>query len=124
MNTQSSTQNEEKSQQEPQLGLNATTNTVFSQPTSDPRSELRQLRIPIEGTILSKGWLEGKGWAIGLDGKRLTDWVESEEEIDEKIKKGGLTLQEITRMIYVLIEDHNEQEEFKKQQLKDQENDN
>ena len=89
-----------------------TNKKAFGKIGADERSKLLQTREPIEGTPFTKGWIEGHGWAIGIDNKRLTEFVETEEEIDNKIKKGGLTLKEVTTLIYVLIQDVKEQEEF------------
>jgi len=113
MNTQSSTQKEVKSLLEQDKEESNLHKSQFGSVTTDERSEITQKREMITGTIFSKGWMQGKGWAIGLDDKRLTNWVETEEEINQKIEKGGLTLQEISRMIYVLIEDIRNQEELK-----------
>lgn len=113
MNTTSSTPKEEKLQPGQGSEESNLNNVQFGNVTSDERSEITQKRIPIPETIFSKGWMKGKGWAIGLDDKRLTDWVETEEELNLKIEKGGLTLQEITRMMYVLIEDNRRQEQEK-----------
>lgn len=113
MNTQLSTQKEVNSQQGQGLEDSSLNNVQFGNVQRDERSEITQKRIPITGTIFSKGWMKGKGWAIGLDDKRLTEWVETEEEVNQKIEKGGLTLEEISRMIYVLVEDIKQQNELK-----------
>lgn len=115
MNTTSSTQKGEKSK----LGRDSVesnlNNVQFGNVQPDERSEITQQRIPIPGTIFSKGWMKGKGWAIGLDDKRLTEWVETEEELNEKLEKGGLTLAEVSRMIYVIARDIEEQKKYERE---------
>ena len=98
--------------QRQQKNAEETTNVKFGSIEADERSEITQRRWPIEGTIFSIGWMKGKGYAIGLDEKRLTEWVETESEIYEKIQKGGLTLAEVSRMIYVIVEDIRKQSEL------------
>lgn len=115
MNTKKRTVEKSNSQQGQQSQEEKLTKEAFGKIGADERSKLLQTRQPIEGTPFTKGWIEGHGWAIGLDNKRLTEWVETEEQIDEKIKKGGLTLKEVTTLIYILIADVKEQEEFMKQ---------
>lgn len=111
MNTKSNTAETVKSQQG-QHSEESTNNVQFGNVKSDERSEITQRRWPIEGTIFSIGWMKGNGYAIGLDEKRLTEWVETESEIYEKIGKGGLTLAEVSRMIYVIVDDIKKQQEF------------
>lgn len=116
MSTKSSTAEIVKSQQE-QHSEESTNKVKFGNVESDKRSEITQQRWPIAGTIFSIGWMKDKGYAIGLDGKRLTEWVETESEIYEKIEKGGLTLAEVSRMIYVIVEDIKQQQELLNKKL-------
>lgn len=98
--------------QQEQLSANSTNKSNSLTPEKDERSKQTFTRTPITNTPFTKIWVEGKGYAIALDGQRLTEWVKTNTEINKKIEKGGLTLAEITTLIYVLVEDIQVQKEF------------
>ena len=54
----------------------------------------------------------GCGECMECRKQKAQEWVETESEIYEKIGKGGLTIQEVSRMIYVIVEDIKKQQEF------------
>ncbi|MBB5441066.1 hypothetical protein HDC92_004770 [Pedobacter sp. AK017] len=80
------------------------------------KNEITFERKKVEGTPFVKIWSKQHGWAAGIAEHRITQWFETEEKLDKKLKgttAGKLDWDLLTGFVSILIE---KTEDLKKQQ--------
>lgn len=64
--------------------------------------EMEYENIKVKGTPLIKRWEADNGWSFGIGGYRLSEWMESEKEVDKRIQE--MNWNDIAGMIGAMID--------------------